>query len=39
MAEGYIPPEKRGEEEWDFAIEIMPGDEQCYDAMRGNESE
>jgi hypothetical protein len=34
MAEGYIPPEKRGGEGWDFSVEIMPHDEQCYEAMR-----
>jgi hypothetical protein len=37
MTEGYIPPENRGGEEWDFCVEIMPNDEQCYEAMRGGE--
>jgi hypothetical protein len=39
VIEGYIPPEKRGGEEWDFSVEIIPNDEQCYDALRGNEGE
>jgi hypothetical protein len=34
IAEGYIPPEDREGEEWDFAVEIMPNDEQCFEAMR-----
>ncbi len=38
-ADGYIPPEEREDEQWDFSVEIMPNDEQCYDAMRGNEDE
>jgi hypothetical protein len=37
LAEGYIPPEKRGGEEWDFCVEIMPNNEQCYGAMRERE--
>jgi hypothetical protein len=39
MTEGYIPPEKRGGEKWDFSVEIMPNDEQCYEAMREDEDE
>ena len=39
MTEGYIPPEKRGGEKWDFCIEISPNDEQCYEAMREREDE
>ena len=37
MTEGYIPPEKREGEVWDFCVEIMPNDEQCYEAMRKRE--
>jgi len=37
MAEGYIPPEKRAGEAWDFSVEIMPNNEQCYGAMRERE--
>ena len=37
MAEGYISPEKRGGEEWEFCVEIMPNGEQCYEAMRERE--
>ena len=37
MTEGYIPPENREGEEWDFCVEIMPNDEQCYEAMRERE--
>ena len=37
IAEGYIPIEKRGGEEWDFSVEIMPNNEQCYGAMRERE--
>ena len=39
MAEGYIPSEKRGGGEWDFCVEIMPNDEQCYEAMREREDD
>jgi hypothetical protein len=39
MTEGYIPPEKRGGEKWDFSVEIMPSDEQCYEAMREGDDE
>jgi len=39
MTEGYLPPEKRGGEEWDFSIEIMPNDEHCYEAMRERDEE
>ena len=39
MTEGYIPPEKRGGEEWDFCVEIVPDDKQCYGAMRKREGE
>ena len=39
MTEGYIPPENRGGEKWDFCIEISPNDEQCYEAMREREDE
>jgi len=38
-AERYIPPEKRKGEEWDFAVEIIPNDEQCFEAMREREEE
>ena len=37
--EGYIPPEKRGGEKWDFCIELSPNGEQCYEAMREREDE
>jgi len=37
MTEGYIPPEKRGGEQWNFCIEISPNDEQSYEAMRERE--
>ena len=39
MTEGYIPPEKRGGEKWEFCIEISPNDEQSYEAMREREKE
>ena len=39
MTEGYIPPENRGGEEWDFCVEMMPDDGQCYEAMRKREGE
>jgi len=38
-ADRYIPPEERAGEEWDFSVEIMPNDEQCYGAMREREDE
>lgn len=39
MTEGYIPPEKRGGEQWNFCIEISPNDEQSHEAMRERENE
>jgi len=39
MAEAYIPPQKRGGEEWDFSIEITPNSERCYEALREREDE
>ena len=39
MAEGYIPPEKRGGNKWDVSVEVMPNGEQCYEAMREREDE
>ncbi len=39
MTEGYIPPEDREGEEWDFSVEIMPNDEQCFEAMREREDQ
>lgn len=39
LAEGYIPPQKRGGEEWDFSIEITPNPERCYEALREREDE
>jgi hypothetical protein len=39
MAEGYIPLQERGGEEWDFSVEITPNAEQCYEALREREGE
>jgi len=39
MTEGYIPPDEREGEDWDFAIEVMPNDEQCFEAMREQEDD
>ncbi len=39
MTEGYIPPEKRGGEKWEFCIEISPNDAQSYEAMRERDKE
>jgi hypothetical protein len=37
-AEGYIPPEDRGEgEEWDFWVEIVPNQAEAHDALRGTD--
>jgi hypothetical protein len=34
VTEGYILPEERGNEKWEFCIELSPNDEQCYQALR-----
>ena len=39
IAEGFIPPEKRGGENWDFCIDLSPNSEQCYKVMREHEDE
>ena len=39
MVEGYIPPDNREGEEWDFSVEIMPNDEQCFEAMRERDNQ
>ena len=38
-ADGYIPPEEREGEDWEFFVEIVPNDEQCFDALRGDDEE
>ena len=39
MTEGYIPPENRGGEEWNFCIEFSPNEEQGYEALREHEGD